>query len=193
MKNLEKVFIIGTSAGGVSALHRILESIDASFSVPLIIIQHLPDSSPIEVGTIYHTKDQRPVVEIEDKMPIEANQVYFAPGGYHVLFERDGSFSLNQDEPVRFSRPSIDVTFESAAEVFGPKVTAFVLTGANSDGALGLVAVKKAGGTTVVQSPEDAEYPDMPGAAIGLQNPDFIVNLTNMPELMTRLQSGVSR
>jgi two-component system chemotaxis response regulator CheB len=109
-----------------------------------------------------------------------------------LLFEQDGTFSLNQDEPVRFSRPSIDLCFQSAAEVFGSRVIGVILTGANNDGAEGLRAIKAAGGVTIVQNPESAEFPEMPSSALSLQKPDYVVKVSELPQLFLSCQTGAS-
>ncbi|MGE0529487.1 MAG: chemotaxis protein CheB [Bdellovibrionales bacterium] len=175
------LFAVGTSAGGVTVLQILLTRLAKEFTAPLCVIQHLPTNSCIDVGTVYDTTPERPVVEIEDKMPVESRHVYFAPGGYHVSIERDGchagvhSFALSQEEPVHFSRPSIDLFFESAARVYGPRLVAALMTGANEDGADGLCRVQDAGGVTVVQDSADAEFPIMPAAALKRMQPDHVI------------------
>lgn len=183
------VFVIGTSAGGVSALRELLGALDDRLVTPIIIVQHLPDVKSVEASTIYFS-GARQIVEIEDKMPIETNHVYFSTGGYHVLFARDGSFCLTQDDPVRYSRPSIDLCFESASAVFGQKLRAILLTGANSDGAEGLVSVRDKGGVCIVQDPDDADFPEMPRSALLVQEADYVVKLNELPVLMLKLQGG---
>lgn len=187
------VFMIGTSAGGVSAIHEILEDLNPEVTAPIVVIQHLPDVKHVDVKTVYPAGPNRTVLEIEDKMPIEDNHVYFAPGGYHLLIEKDRTFSLTQDEPIRYSRPSIDLTFESAACVLGPRLVAVVLTGANADGAEGLVKVRAAGGVCVVQNPLEAEFREMPTAAIEMQTPDHVVLIEEIPALFRKLQIGEAR
>ena len=183
----DRIVVIGASAGGVTVLHELLQTLPKEFSLPIVVVQHLPESNHVDVADVYPS-GARKVIEIEDKMPVENGRVYFAPGGYHVLFEKDQTFSLTQDDPVRYSRPSIDLCFESAVHVFGGKVIALLLTGANSDGAEGLAAVKHAGGVTVVQNPESAEFPEMPKAAINLEQPDFILNARELPKFLLTQQ-----
>jgi two-component system chemotaxis response regulator CheB len=187
----DRIVVIGTSAGGVAVLYELLKTLPKEFSLPLVVIQHLPDTSRIDVTRVYPSS-AHDLIEIEDKMPVESGRVYFAPGGYHVLFEKDQTFSLTQDEPVRFSRPSIDVCFESAIQVFGDKVIALVLTGANDDGAEGLAAVKHAGGVTAVQDPETAEFSEMPKAALNMGKPDFILNARELPQFLLNQQREAS-
>jgi two-component system chemotaxis response regulator CheB len=191
--NVSHVFIIGTSAGGVSALHHIIENLNPAVKSPIIVVQHLPDIKHVDVKTVYPGGDERAIVEVEDKMPVEERYVYFAPGGYHMVIEKDGTFSLSQDEPIRYSRPSIDLSFESAAAAFGPKLTAIVLTGANSDGADGLKAVREHGGACVIQDPREAEYPAMPQAALEAVEPDYVSSLEELPSLMLKIETGGAR
>lgn len=193
MSGASHVFIIGTSAGGVSALHHIIENLNPAIKSPIIVVQHLPDIQHVDVKAVYSGGDARGIVEIEDKMPVEENRVYFTPGGYHMVIEKDGTFSLSQDEPIRYSRPSIDLSFESAAAAFGEKLTAIVLTGANSDGAEGLKAVREHGGACVVQDPAGAEYPAMPRAALQAVQPDYVARLEEIPKLMMKIETGGAR
>lgn len=187
-----QIILIGTSAGGVTALHTLLEKLDQRTKQPIVVIQHVLDHSNIDVRQIYRSGPGRKISEIEDKMPIEENTVYFAPGGYHLLFNEDQTFSLNQEDPVNFSRPSIDLSFGCAAEVFGKRVIAVLLTGANADGAAGLVEVRNAGGRIVVQDPANAEFSEMPKAALNAVDPDFISDLNGLPEIFLQL-SGEAR
>lgn len=189
MSASSRIFILGTSAGGVTAIHRLLEELSTKVTAPMIVVQHLPDLKHVDVKTVYPAGAGRNVLEVEDKMPVEEGHVYFAPGGYHLLIEKDGCFSLTQDEPVRYSRPSIDLSFESAARAFGPRLVAVLLTGANSDGAEGMLAVRKEGGVCIVQNPEEAEFPEMPEAAIKMQKPDHVTSLRDLPGLLLKLQN----
>ncbi len=187
-----KVIIVGASAGGVTIIHDLLSNLSPEFSLPIVVVQHLPDSNHVNVASVY-SSGPREVVEVEDKMPIEAGHIYFAPGGYHLLIEKDHTFCLTQDEPVNFSRPSIDLCFQSAAEILKARVVGVLLTGANRDGALGLTMIKAAGGVTIVQDPDGAEFPEMPKAALQLQTPDFIVNAKELPGLLLNQQVEPTR
>ena len=190
MNNYPKVFIIGTSAGGVTLLHRLFEMLSPEVTSPIIVVQHLPDAKHVDVKTVYPAGPSREVTEVEDKMPIEPSHIYFAPGGYHLLINKDHTFSLSQDEPIKYSRPSIDLSMECAARVFRRRLVAILLTGANSDGAEGLVHVRKAGGICLVQDPGESEFREMPEAAIQMQKPDHIVRLATLAQLMLKLQEG---
>lgn len=184
-----RIFAIGASAGGVSALQSILLSLPSDFDAPVCIVHHLPENSLVDPRQVYVTSGSRAIVEIEDKMPIETGHVYFAPGGYHTLVECEGTFALSQDAPVQYSRPSIDVFFESVARAFGPRAVAALLTGASEDGARGLEMVKAVGGISVVQDPKQAEFPIMPQSAFKYSNPHFVVGIKEIPELFSRLAS----
>ncbi|WP_420963131.1 chemotaxis protein CheB [Brucella sp. IR073] len=158
--------VIGASAGAVEALSVILPALPKDFSLPVIAVVHIPPDRPSVMADLFQAKCRLPVREAEDKEPLAGGTIYFAPPDYHLLIEADKSLSLSSDEPVFFSRPSIDVLFESAADAYGPALIAIVLTGANSDGAKGLYAVVEAGGTAIVQDPDDAYAAAMPAAAI---------------------------
>ena len=166
MGGLPAAVVIGASAGALEALSAILPKLPADFKLPLIVVVHLPPDRRSLLPELLQAKCRMRVREAEDKEPIEAGTVYFAPPDYHLLIEGDRSLSLSNDEPVLFSRPSIDVLFESAADAYGSALIAIVLTGASADGAKGMSAVVQAGGTAIVQSPTDACARTMPESAI---------------------------
>lgn len=156
---------IGTSWGGLAALTKLLADLPTDFSIPLVVVQHRSkDSERLLVQLLQDATDLR-VCEIEDKDPLTPGTVHVAPANYHVLIE-NGYASLTIEEPVRFSRPSIDVMLTSAADTYGPAAIGVVLTGANEDGARGLAHLTKRGGLGLVQDPKTAEIPVMPQAAI---------------------------
>jgi two-component system, chemotaxis family, protein-glutamate methylesterase/glutaminase len=158
--------VIGASAGALEALSVILPALPTGFGLPLIVVVHVPPDKRSMLAELFQAKCRIPVREAEDKEPISRGTVYFAPSDYHLLIEAEKSLSLSSDEPVLFSRPSIDVLFESAADAYGSAVIAIILTGANQDGAKGLKAVAEAGGVALVQSPDGAFASAMPEAAI---------------------------
>jgi two-component system chemotaxis response regulator CheB len=159
------VVAIGTSWGGLAALTKLLGDLPADFMIPVVVVQHRSkDSERLLVQLLQDATDLQ-VCEIEDKDPLTAGTVHVAPANYHVLIE-DGYASLTIEEPVRFSRPSIDVMFSSAADTYRSAAIGVVLTGANEDGARGLAHIAKRGGRTLVQDPKTAEIPIMPEAAI---------------------------
>ncbi|HEY0963724.1 MAG TPA: chemotaxis protein CheB [Pseudomonadales bacterium] len=157
---------IGASAGALDALSVILPPLPADFRLPLFLVVHLPPDKESLLTDILAAKCRLRVREAEDKIPIEGGTLYVAPPNYHMLVESDGCLSLSSDEEVHFSRPSIDVLFESAADAYGEALGGIVLTGANEDGAAGLRAIAAAGGTAVVQQPALAMAAAMPQAAL---------------------------
>jgi two-component system, chemotaxis family, protein-glutamate methylesterase/glutaminase len=160
-----RALAIGTSAGGVQALLRILPALPSGFPLPVLIVVHVPPDRDNALVPLFQARCQVEVKEAEDKELALPGVVYFAPSDYHLLVETDGSLSLSSDDLLNHSRPSIDVLFESAADAFGPAMIGIVLTGANEDGALGLKAVLAAGGSGVVEDPAGAYAPMMPAAA----------------------------
>lgn len=158
--------VIGASAGGVEALSLILPALPADYPLPVMVVIHLPPDRRSVMAELFAQKCRMKVVEAEDKEPVEPRTVYFAPPDYHLLVETDRRLSLSSEEPVLFSRPAIDILFETAADAYGPALIGVVLTGANADGANGLKAVAEAGGQTLVQTPELAYADAMPRAAL---------------------------
>lgn len=161
-----KAVVIGTSAGGVNALSKILSRLPRGFKLPVMVVIHVPPDKPSIMSSLFREKCPVPVKEVEDKEEIIDGTVYFAAPDYHMLVEPSKRLSLSMDERVFHSRPSIDVLFESAADCFGDSLIGVILTGANEDGANGLSAIEKVGGVAVVQSPQEAEHHEMPKAAI---------------------------
>jgi two-component system, chemotaxis family, protein-glutamate methylesterase/glutaminase len=161
-----KAVVIGASAGAVQALLTILPALPAGYRLPVLIVVHVPPDRSNMLIPLFQSKCRIHVKEAEDKETAEPGVVYFAPSDYHLLVEADGSLALAADETVNYSRPSIDVLFESAADAFGPALAGVILTGANHDGAAGLKAVMAAGGVGVVEDPNDAYAAAMPNAAL---------------------------
>jgi len=158
--------VIGASAGALEALSVILPTLPAAFDLPILVVVHVPPDKKSILAELFDAKCKVKVREAEDKEPIAGGTVYFATADYHLLVEADKTLSLSNDDPVLYSRPSIDVLFETAADAYGPGLIAIVLTGANHDGADGLAAVVRAGGAAIVQTPEGAYAAAMPQAAI---------------------------
>ena len=176
--------VIGGSAGGVDALAVMLPALPPTLPVPVIVVLHLPREKPSLLVEIFSRQCALPVQEAQDKAPIEPGTVYFAPADYHLLVDRGPSFALSVDEPVHYSRPSIDVLFETAADVYAEHLLAVVLTGASQDGAAGLAAVHRAGGTTVVQEPTEALSPYMPESALRTSPVDHVLPLAGIAQLI---------
>jgi two-component system, chemotaxis family, protein-glutamate methylesterase/glutaminase len=158
--------VIGASAGGGGALVRILAPLPEVYRPAIFIVQHLPADDEGGFARSLHRKTRLPVIEPCDKQTIEPGKIYVAPANYHMLVERTGNIALSVDDKVKWSRPSIDVLFQSAAYAWGEKVIAVLLTGANDDGVEGMRAVMAHGGLTIAQDPATAEYPAMPQSAI---------------------------
>ncbi|MET0263674.1 MAG: chemotaxis protein CheB [Rariglobus sp.] len=158
--------IIGGSAGAIDVLLTLLPALPRDFPFPVLVVVHLPPNDRSLLPEIFGPRCQLAVKEAEDKEPIRGGTIYFAPPNYHLLVESDFTLSLSSDEPVYYSRPAIDILFESAADAYGNSLRAVVLTGASSDGAAGLRAVHRAGGQTYVQRPDTAEAALMPQRAL---------------------------
>lgn len=156
---------IGASAGAVETLSHILPELPSHFDRPVFVVVHVPADGKSVLAELFRLRCAIPVKEAEATELICGGTVYFAPSGYHLQVERNGRLSLSVDEPVHFSRPSIDVLFETAADAYGPGLLGIVLTGANADGADGLRAIVDQGGQSVVQDPETAYARAMPEAA----------------------------
>lgn len=162
-----EIVVIGTSWGGLNALSTVVAGLPATFALPIVVVQHRSPDAPGMLAELLQSRTRLTVVEVDDKAAFIGGHVYIAPANYHLLVE-DGFFSLTTDAPVRYSRPSIDVMFASAADEYGRRAIGIVLTGANEDGALGLRRIADRGGYTIVQDPATAESPVMPRAALRL-------------------------
>lgn len=187
LRNRIEGVVIGASAGGVEALTLLLPALPATFRPALFIVLHLPRERPSLLVEIFARRCARPVREADDKEPVEPGTVYFAPPDYHMLLEKNRQIALSADEPVHFSRPSIDVLFESAAEVYGERLLGIILTGGNQDGAVGLHAIHQAGGVTVVQQPDNAKVPLMVVSALKRSPADFVLSLPEIAQLLGAL------
>ncbi len=179
--------VIGVSAGGFKALHTILPMFPKDFLLPVIVVQHRSDSDNDYLVESLNSECNLEVKDAEDKENIKAGKVYIAPGGYHLLVEKQRILSLSADEPVCFSRPSIDVLFETAASAFGEQLVGVILTGANSDGSEGIKFIKKNNGLTIAQDPETAEVNVMPLSAIATGCIDYIIPLEEIPPFINSL------
>jgi two-component system chemotaxis response regulator CheB len=161
-----EAIVIGASAGALEALSTVLPALPAAYPLPVLVVIHVPADRNGLMVELLRTKCQVRVCEAEDKEPILPGTVYLAPPDYHLLVERDRRISLSSEEAVNYSRPSIDVLFESAAQVYRDRLVGVILTGANSDGAAGLQTVESGGGLALVQRPESAYSAAMPRAAL---------------------------
>jgi two-component system, chemotaxis family, protein-glutamate methylesterase/glutaminase len=176
--------VIGASAGGVQALSVLLPALPATLRAAVFIVLHLSRDKPSVLAEIFQPKCALPVLEAEDKLPVIPGHVYVAPANYHMLIDPGPQLALSADDPVHHSRPSIDVLFESAADVYKDRLLGVILTGANEDGAVGLACVKDAGGFTIVQSPETAQAPLMVKAALALRPADWVLPLDEIAAML---------
>ena len=182
-----KAIVIGVSQGGLDALNHLLPMLPRTFNKAVIIVQHRSADSDGYLIEHLNLVSEIKVKEAEEKELIAAGIVYVAAPGYHLLVETDGTLSLNDDEPVNLTRPAIDVLFDSAADYFGQAVLGIILTGNNSDGAKGLLAIKNTGGLAVVQDPDEALVSSMPKAAIKITQVDQVLPLLKIGEFLVNL------
>ena len=182
--------VIGTSAGGVEALLALLPALPRALRAPVFVVLHLPRERPSLLVEIFRHKCAYAVQEAQDKETVQAGTIYFAPPDYHLLVDQGPALALSIDDPVHYSRPSIDVLFESAADIYGQRLLGIILTGGNEDGAAGLARVQAAGGTTVVQDPESAQMAMMPECALKLTRPDYVLPLAGIADLLRALPPG---
>jgi two-component system chemotaxis response regulator CheB len=183
-----EAIVIGASAGGVEALLNILGPLRVGFGLPIIVVLHLPAERRSHLAEVFARRVSLPVAEAMDKTPVQAGTLYFATPGYHLSVEQDRSFSLSLEDRVHHSRPAIDYLFESAADAYGPNLAAVLLTGANQDGAKGMSQVKRRGGLTIVQDPDDAQVATMPQAALDILQPDHILPIRGIGRLLVELE-----
>lgn len=182
-----KVLIIGGSAGSLEVLMKLLPNLSSIPSFAIVFVLHRKNAKDATLEELIAIKTNISVKEVEDKTSFLPGYIYIAPPDYHLLFEKNNILSLDTSEKVNYSRPSIDVSFESAAEVYGSSLIAILLSGANADGTNGLLAVKKAGGTTIVQNPDTAQMPFMPQNAITYVSPDYILDVDEMLHFITSI------
>ncbi len=185
-----KILLIGGSAGSLQVLGSILNALPKIFNLPIVIILHRQKNVNSKMSRLlgkYAT--EKTILEPDDKELISECCIYLAPQNYHLLIEEDHSFSLDYSEPVLFSRPSIDVSFESAARVFKQHAITILLSGANSDGTKGIETILKNGGTAIVQSPHSAEFNMMPQAALDKNPSAYSLNPANIVRFVLSLNS----
>lgn len=175
--------VIGASAGGVQALSELLPAFPQGTAAAIFVVLHLPRDRPSLLTEVFSRKCALEVREAQDKEPVTPGTVYLAPSNYHLLVDEGPQLALSADELVHHSRPSIDVLFESAADVYRNHLLGVLLTGANEDGAEGLAAVHDAGGITVVQEPQTAQVSTMVRCAMQLRTPDLVLPLDGIAEL----------
>ncbi|KAF2082254.1 chemotaxis protein CheB [Flavobacterium sharifuzzamanii] len=182
-----RVVIIGGSAGSLQALLQILPFVENPISFAIVIVVHRKNSDEQTLEDLIALKSKIKVKEVEDKVKLQSGFIYIAPSNYHLLFEKNETLSLDTSEKINYSRPSIDVSFESAAEVYREHLIGILLSGSNSDGTAGLRAIQAAGGISVVQNPLSADMPFMPNNAILHTVPDFVLNIEEILEFIKEI------
>lgn len=187
MKRAPPSVVVGCSAGGMEALRVLLAGLDPRFPRAVVVVCHTGSEDVTTFCELLGAASALPVCEARERQCATPGIVHVAPGGYHLLLERNGAFALSVDERVSFARPAIDVLFESAAGACGRQLVGVVMTGANSDGAVGLREIRRRGGTAIVQEPGDARAAAMPQAALDLAGADHCVALSAIAPLLNRL------
>ncbi|MBD2705034.1 chemotaxis protein CheB [Spirosoma sp. BT702] len=175
-----QMLMIGGSTGSIEVLLQLLPALKTPLPFALVLVIHRKNTADSTLVNLLALKTDIPLQEVDDKDAILPGTIYLAPADYHLLIEQDKTFSLDDSEKINYSRPSIDVTFESAADVYGPSLVGILLSGANTDGTAGLNAIKNAGGVTVVQKPETAQVPFMPQQAIEGAPIDWVLDVKEM-------------
>jgi two-component system, chemotaxis family, protein-glutamate methylesterase/glutaminase len=182
--------VIGASAGGIDALMRLLPALPADLQAPVCVVLHLPPQGESLLAQIFADRCKLAVKEVEDGEPLLPGTIYFAPANYHFLIEAGPRVALNVDEPVNYSRPSIDLLFESAADVFGFGACGALLSGSNSDGAAGLEKIHAAGGRTFIQDPAESQASAMPFAALALMPGHPVTRMDEMAAALSAISSA---
>jgi len=185
-----EAIVIGVSSGGMDAMKILFSMLPDSFSIPIVIVQHISPRSDSEWIRLMNQENRIRITEVEEKEKLQPGNAYLAPPNYHVLIEKDWTFTLSADPRVNFARPSVDVLFDSAADAFGAKLIGIILTGANSDGARGLKKIKTCGGLTIVEDPTTCTIAGMPKAAIAAMKPDYILPLKEIGLLLLELEKN---
>lgn len=188
-----EAIVLGGSTGSIDALSQILPALAADYPIPIAVTLHVPPREPSVLVAVLAGMTAVAVREAGDKDSFAGPGVHVAPPDYHLLIESKRSFALSADEPVHFSRPSIDVLFETAADAFGPAVAGVLLSGASEDGARGLLRIRRAGGATVVQSPETASARTMPDAAIRLEAAEHVLSPADIGRFLASLGEEATR
>ncbi|MFW5756835.1 MAG: chemotaxis protein CheB [Tangfeifania sp.] len=175
-----KTIVMGASFGGMESVKKVITGLPSDFKIPITVVLHIGNNNIDTYMSLLERHSHYKVKEAEEKESLKEQTVYFAPPNYHLLIEEDFTLSLSTDEKVNFSRPAIDVLFETAAWSVKDNLIGILLTGSNNDGAAGLQTIKENGGTTIVENPETAFAKTMPETAIKLFNPDYILDLKDI-------------
>jgi two-component system, chemotaxis family, protein-glutamate methylesterase/glutaminase len=190
MRGKYEAIVMGGSWGGMNAAVEILKHLPADYPLPIVLVLHRLKGVSSELPALIRKKTYVQIKEADEKEKMQPGTVYIAPADYHLLVEQDHTFSLDVSEAILFSRPSIDVTFESAAEVFGSKLIGIILSGASKDGSQGLYTICKAGGQAIVQHPGQAEVDTMPQSAIESVKRAKVMTLDEIAACLVALRNG---
>jgi len=184
----KKTLVIGGSAGALAMVLHIIQSFSSDMNVAALVVLHRKSTDDNVLLEVLKAKTPFEVREVEDKDEMQSGVVYIAPADYHVLVERDGTLTLDDSEKINFSRPSIDASFESAAEIYGPSLVCVLLSGANADGVEGLLTARARGAKVAVQDPKTAEFDYMPDQAVRRMKPDLLISDKNVKDLYDLLR-----
>ena len=184
--NNTDILLVGGSAGAFKNIFQLVKNLKPGLNKAVIIIIHRKRNFLSDIETLFAENCSLQLKEISDKDKINKNTIYIAPANYHTLIEKGNYFSLDVSEAVWYSKPSIDVTFESAAEQYGNRCTAILFSGANPDGARGMLKLKLAGSLTIAQNPDEAEMSEMPAAAININGTDYVLRAAEIFELLSK-------
>jgi two-component system chemotaxis response regulator CheB len=179
-EHAREALVIGGSAGAIDALRVLLPKLADGLRIPVVVVVHLPPRRKSLLCKLFGDLCAVPVREPFDKQPLAAGSIWFAPPDYHLLIEPERCFGLSIEPPVKYSRPSVDVLFESAAHAYGAGVTGVVLSGASDDGAQGAMTIRQRGGQVYVQAPADAQVSTMPEAAMRAADPQFVGHMVDI-------------
>lgn len=188
MKKLVDLIIIGGSWGGIQASMTIAEALPADYKIPILLVLHRLKNFESDLVHLYQKKTALQVKEVDEKQAILPGHLYIAPANYHVLVEKDKTFSLDDSELENYSRPSIDVTFNNASDVYKDRLAGILLSGANRDGSKGLLHIKENGGVVIVQNPTEAEVESMPQSAIDLMPDCTVFSLKRIQEFLLAIE-----
>ena len=178
------IVLFGGSAGSFKLLFQIVKFLPADLNKTVIIVIHRKKNFFSEIEKLFAENSRMLMREIADKDVLKKNTIFIAPVNYHTLIEKNGTFALDVSEAVWYSKPSIDVTFESAAEIYGARCLAILLSGANQDGAEGLLKLRNSGATTIAQDPDDAEMGEMPRSAIDIGAAEYVLKTEEIFKLL---------
>lgn len=189
LKKQLKTIVVGGSAGALTTVLQIIQSLTVDMNIAMLVVLHRRSGEENVLLDVLTSRTKLKVREVEDKDEVEAGVIYIAPADYHVLMERDGTLSLDDSEKINYSRPSIDVSFESAAEIYGPSLVCVLLSGANADGVGGLMTARSRGAKIVIQDPETAEFNYMPKQAMDVMTPDLVLGEKTLKSFFELLRS----